>query len=294
VHSPITADNDTAFAVPISGTGFSAIAPSTSELDFGAEALGETSAPQLLSFTNQGTAPVQILPALSSPCVNPPIGVFTLSRPLAPGVISGLQVDISVTPNGSTINYNCDSDLTSKQPNFQISADDCSGTLLAPQTSCSLQVSFAPQPSTPVIPALDYFLELNTLQCTSTISSNCEIDSGRFPVELKANVPSTLRMSPGAGLDFGNQSAGTVSAPLTITLLNDPHDPKPPTINFTGNLVQGNFAETDTCVGSLAPGNSCTLNVIFRPKGVGFQSGTITITYTVGQTQTIYLRGTGQ
>jgi hypothetical protein len=298
VNSPISADNDTAFAVPISGTGFSAIVPSTPELDFGAEALTEASVPQLLSFTNQGTNPVQILSALNSPCVNPAKGSLTLPRPPAPGLVAGLQAvmgDINPIPNGADITYNCDSDLTSKQPNFQISADDCSGTLLTPQASCSLEVTFAPQPSTPLTPALDYFLELNTLECTSTITSNCEIDSGRFPVELKANIPSSLRMSPSAGLDFGSQAIGQASAPQTITLFNDPKDPKSATINFTGNLARGNFAETDNCVGqSLAPGNSCTMTVTFTPASVGFTSGTITVAYTVGQTQIVYLRGTGQ
>jgi hypothetical protein len=297
-NSPVSADNDTAFAVPISAAAFSALVPSTPELDFGAEAVTETSAPQLLSFTNQGAAPVQILPALNSPCVNPAIGVLTLPRPVASGEVGGLQVDtgiITPIPSSFTINYNCDSDLTSKQPNFQISADDCSGTLLAPLASCSLEISFAPQPSTPLTPALDYFLELNTLQCTSTTTSNCEIDSGRFPVELKANVPSPLRMSPTAGLNFGIQPKGQTSAPQTITLFNDPKDPNTATINFTGNLTEGNFAETDNCVGqSLAPGSSCTVNVTFTPKSVGFNSGTITVAYTVGQTQIIYLRGTGQ
>jgi|SRR5579864_2096516 len=295
VNSPSSADDNTAFAVPISGIGFSAIVPSTSELDFGAEAVGETSAPQVLSFTNQGTSPVQILPPLSSPCVNPAKGVLTLPRPAAPGLLGGLQVDTGViTQNGSTINYNCDSDLASNQPNFQISADDCSGTLLSPQATCSLQVVFAPQPSTALIPALDYFLELNTLQCTSMTTANCEIDSGRFPVELKANVPSPLRMSPSAGLDFGSQTVGQMSAPQTITLFNDPKDPKSAPIDFTGNLVQGNYAETDNCVGILAPGNSCTLTITFTPKSAGLNSGTITVAYTIGQTQTIYLRGTGQ
>jgi hypothetical protein len=36
------------------------------------------------------------------------------------------------------------------------------------------------------------------------------------------------------------------------------------------------------------------MTVTFLPKIVGFDPGTITITYTVGQTQTIHLRGTGQ
>jgi hypothetical protein len=303
VNSPLSADSNTAFALPITGLGFSAVVPSTPELDFGAEAVGETSASQLLSFINQGVNPVQILPALSTPCVNPTVGVnpvpITLTRPLAPGIISGLQVDSSIAPNIPTISYNCDSDPGSKLPNFQISADGCSGTLLTPQASCSLQIAFAPQPKTPLSPALDYFLELNTLQCTNSTTSNCEIDSGRFPVELKAQLPSPLRMTPSAGLNFGAQPKGTTSAPLTITLFNDPKDPNSATINLTGNLLQGSsFAETDNCLGSLAPGNSCTFNITFTPRSVGFQSGAITIAYslgqTVGQPQTIYLRGTGQ
>jgi hypothetical protein len=221
-----------------------------------------------------------------------------MPRPPAPGVNPGLQVDTSISPNGSTINYLCDSDLTSKLPNFRLSSDNCSGTLLMPQASCSLQITFAPQPSTPLTPSLDYFLQLNTTQCNSTTSTNCEIDSGRFPVELTANLPSTLRMTPGAGLDFGVQVRGSQGNPLTITLYNDPKDPKPGTVNFTGNLVKGDYTETDNCGASLASGATCTLTVLFQPKIVGYDPGTVTITYftatATGQTQTIHLRGTGQ
>jgi hypothetical protein len=283
--------------VPISGTGFSALVPLAPEIDFGAEALTEMSAPQLVSFINQSAGPVQILPALNTPCVNPAKGFLTLPRPPAPGLVAGLQVvtgEINPIPNGADITYNCDSDLTSKQPNFQISADNCSGTLLLPQASCSFAVTFAPQPSTPLSPALDYFLQLNTLECTSTITSNCEIDSGRFPVELTANLPSPLRMTPGAGLNFGIQTRGQVGIPLSITLFNDPKDPNAGTVNFTGNLVKGDYTESDNCGSSLAPGSSCTMTVTFQPKIVGYDPGTITITYTVGQTQTVYLQGTGQ
>lgn len=294
VNSPLSADNDKAFAVPITGLGFSAIFPSVGELDFGAEALGESSAPQTLTLSNQGANPVQILPALSTPCTNPKVGGITLPARI-PGVVAGLQVDSVIQPNPPTINYNCDSDLTSKLPNFQISSDNCSGTILAPQASCSVQVTFVPQPSTPLIPALDYFLELNTLQCTSTTTVNCEIDSGRFPVEIKANTPSPLRMTPGAGLDFGTQPLGQTTNPLAITIYNDPKDPNAGPVTFTGNVVQGsNFSENDTCSGTLASGASCTINVSFEPSSAGFTSGTLTIGYGIGQIQTIYLRGVGQ
>jgi hypothetical protein len=297
VNSPISADNDTAFTVPASGTGFSALVPSAPEVNFGAEALTEMSAPQLVSFVNQGASPVQILPALNTPCVNPAKGFLTLPRPPAPGLVAGLQVvtgQINAVANGTDISYNCDSDLTSKQPNFQISADNCSGTLLLPQASCSFEITFAPQPSTPLSPALDYFLQLNTLECTATTTSNCEFDSGRFPVELTANLPSPLRMTPGAGLDFGIQTRGQAGIPLSITLFNDPKDPNAGTVNFTGNLVKGDYTESDNCGSSLASGSSCTMTVTFQPKIVGYDPGTITITYTVGQTQTVYLQGTGQ
>lgn len=303
VNSPTSAtdDGDKAFSVPIAGVGFSAIVPSTPELDFGSEAPSEGSPAQLLSFTNQGSSMIEILPATGIPCVNPANGTsLVLQRPLTAGVIPGFQVDATVSaPNVTppSISYTCDSDQTSGEPNFQISADTCTGTLLAPQASCSLAIAYAPQPFTYSAQAgngLDYFLELDTLECTPNTTLYCEIDSGRFPVELKANSPSPLRMSPGAGVDFGAWPVGQISSPLTIKLFNDPKDPNSETVNFTGNLVKGDFTELDDCGTSLAPGGSCTLTITFTPTIAGFEQGTVTITYPVGQTQTVYLRGIGQ
>jgi len=297
---PATGDGDKTFAVAISGTGLSAIVPSTPEIDFGSEAPTERSLPQHLSFTNQGSSAVQILPA-ATPCTVPFNGKqpALLPRPLLPGVISGLQVDATITASAPTISYTCDYDPTGKEPNFQISSDTCTGRVLAPQSSCSLELTYVPQPDTYKTealngPGLDYFLELNTLECTSSTTTDCEIDSGRFPVELKANPPSPLRMSPGAGLEFGFQPQGQTSNPLTITLFNDPKDPNSQTVNFTGNLVKGDYAETDDCGASLAPGASCTLTITFTPKIVGFDPGSLTIGYTVQLNQFVGLRGTGQ
>ena len=303
VKSPKSAgdDSDKAFSVPITGIGLSAIVPSTPELDFGSEAPSEKSPSQLLSFTNQAGSMVEILPAIGTPCTVPANGnPVPLQRPLAPGVIAGFQVDATVSaPNVTppTISYTCDFDQTSGEPNFQISADTCTGRLLAPRDSCSLEITYAPQPLTYSSQAgngLDYFLELNTLECTPNTTLYCEIDSGRFPVELRANSPSPLRMSPSAGLDFGAWPVGQISSPLTITLFNDPKDPNSETVNFTGNLIKGDFTEIDDCSASLAPGGSCTLTIGFNPTIVGFEQGTVTITYTAGQSQTVYLRGIGQ
>ena len=299
-------DSSTTYSAPVSGIGLSAIQPSTPELDFGAEnaadmngAGGEVSLPQSISFINQGAAAVQILPVTSPVCGLRPGGsqVF-LPRPATPGAVPGLQVVtgvitlVNTPPSPTTVQYTCDVDLVSSKANFQITSDNCSGTVLAPQQECTITVIYAPQPGG-AIGGLDYFLELNTLECTSAITTNCEIDSGRFPVELKSNVSSPLRMTPGAGLEFGSQPQGQTTLPLTITLTNDDHVANPAPVSFGGNVVKGDYAETDNCVGSLAPGGTCTMSITFSPKIAGFDQGSITITYNNGQTQIIYMRGTG-
>jgi len=302
-------DNDQNFTVPITGTGLSFIQPSTPQLDFGAEAFGEASPAQLLSFTNSGVTPVQILPAAT--CVNSSFGQFhMLPHPLQdPGsAVAGLQVasNLRQDTNNSTIDYSCDTDPNTLQPNFQISADSCSGMLLEPQASCSLEISFVPQSLATYFSALSYFLELNTVQCTDPVndpptqSNPCELDGGRFPVELTANITSPLRMSPAAGLNFGSVPVRTSSTSQTVTLLNDPSVTPPQTVTFVGKVVvTGNYLETDNCPFSLAPGSSCTLTVNFTPTTKKPNPGTLAINYTTNsnnsfQTQTVYLLGTGQ
>jgi hypothetical protein len=307
IQSAVTNDNDTSFSVPITGTGLSYIQPSVGEIDFGAEAVGEVSQPQLLSFTNQSAYSVQIVGPANAPCtysVNP---VTPLPRPiLNDGAVSGLQVitATSGTVSGvpSTISYSCDADKTTGLPNFQISADTCTGALLSPQGSCSVEISLVPQPFTYQGSSLDYFLELNTLECyPGGAASDCEIDSGRFPVELKANALSPLRLIPAAGLNFGGVSSGTTSSPQTVTLFNDPADPQAGAVTFLGRItVSGSYVESDNCPSSLASGGSCTINVSFEPSSKGFSSGTLGIFYTLGSTgiagnpQFVYLRGTGK
>jgi len=306
--APDSLDSDTSFTLPISGIGLSAVVPSVPELDFGPEALSQASSPQVLSFTNQGTHPVQILSAATGPC--PGGQLVTLQQPVQSGEVSGLLVvqgnsmNATHDSNGSnTVQYTCDIDLTSGLPNFQISSDACTGKLLAVGESCSVNITYVPQPQTDTSTGLDYFLQLNTLQCAKgLIQPNCEIDSGRFPVELKANPKSPLRMFPSAGLDFGIQAKGTPSTPLTIRLSNDANDPLSATVQLKGNAITGDYTESDDCGATLAPGGSCTLSVVFKPQTTGFDPGTLTITYLVpgsnvltgARTQTVSLRGTGQ
>ena len=293
----ITSDGNALFIVPITGLGISAIQPTAPEIDFGAEdaTLNEVSPPQSVTFANQSSSAVQILPAMAAPPCGNPGSTALLARPSSPGTVPGIQIVTgAVNAASSSIQYVCDVDTTSQKPNFQIVSDDCSGTLLTPQQSCSLAVVYAPQPVESG-GNLDYFLQLNTLQCPSTTTTDCEIDSGRFPVELKSGLASPLRLSPGAGLDFGTWPSGQTSyPPLTITLSNDNRIATPQTISFQAIAPKGDYAEIDNCGISLAPGSSCTMSITFTPKVIGFDQGSITITYNNSQFQVISLRGFGQ
>jgi hypothetical protein len=311
VVSPKSADSNNTFSVPIKGIGLSALVPSTPELDFGSIAANECSIPapsfcasQTLSFTNQGMFPVTILGAGSGSC---PTTKVTLTRPISG--VDGLRVvqgntiteESSGTPN-SYITYNCE------LSNFTITQDPthpCLNTTLSPGDTCAISISYSPPPGSNNANGVDDFVELNTQTCMGNSAQvGCEIDSGRFPVELKVNPASPLRMSPGAGLDFGTQTEGMSSAPMTITLTNDPADPNAGTVNFQGTVVSGDFVEADNCGASLASGSSCTMTVIFKPMSSGFQQSTIAINYTVTvpgsfvpsspQIQTVYLRGAAQ
>jgi hypothetical protein len=323
-----SADKDNQFLVPITGTAISFVAPSVPEIDFGAEALGEASPPQTVTFTNQSPNRVTILPAPSAPCTysNRNLGL-PLERPPQAGSVGGLAVaETADLPNPTAISansslspptalYNCDSDPPppkgSGNPNILLSNDGCLGVTLQPfgqsGDSCSLQLTFVPQPGTwgkltaASNSGLDDFLELNTAWCGDAKNPpqpNCEIDSGRFPVEIKTNLPSPLRMTPGAGMDFGIITEGITSSPLSITLFNDPADPNAGTVNITNKVVSGSdYLETDDCPPSLPTNSSCTITVTFTPKVVGLDPGSIAITYSLASQlpalQTIYMRGSG-
>jgi hypothetical protein len=303
--------NETSLKMPISGVGLSILQPSIPELDFGAESpptvanpQGETSSPQSVTFTNQGISPVQILPPVSSSSCGATPGVSTvqLPRPLTAGVASGIQVVSSIALSPPTVSYACDvdSDLNgAPQPDFPIVSDTCSGQTLASLQSCTITLRFqAGQRAAQLTTGLDFFLELNTLQCTSAITTDCEIDAGRFPVELKTSPTGPLRVLPSAGINFGFVQKGDSSLPVTITLFNDPQDPQAQTINFTGiTQSSADFPVTNACGASLASGSSCTMTAIFTPSTVGFEQGSVAIGYNLGSAsgiQTVFLRGEGQ
>jgi hypothetical protein len=79
-------------------------------------------------------------------------------------------------------------------------------------------------------------------------------------------------------LDFGDQTVGTTSSPLSVTVVNF----STKSLAMKGISVSGSnpgdFAQTNTCgTGTLAAGQSCTVLVTFTPTVTGTRNATLTI-----------------
>jgi hypothetical protein len=89
---------------------------------------------------------------------------------------------------------------------------------------------------------------------------------------------------------FGNQVVGTRSATQQVTIANVGTT----TLTFTGFSWSPNFSDSNNCGGSLAPGRSCRVNVVFAPTTTGVLTGTLTITDSdITSPQVVTLTGTG-
>jgi hypothetical protein len=113
----------------------------------------------------------------------------------------------------------------------------------------------------------------------------------------------TLSLSP-SQLNFGDvlilsATGGGPSAPQTITLTNTGNAAFSVTTIALSNPL---FSETDNCrtsstgtAPSIAPGGTCTINVVFQPVACGAAGGTLTVTSDTASNspQTVSLSGTG-
>ena len=78
-------------------------------------------------------------------------------------------------------------------------------------------------------------------------------------------------------LTFGTQYTGTTSTAQTVTLTNTGTATLTITgIGFTGTNP-GDFAQTDTCAGSLSQGASCTISVKFTPGAAGSRTANLNV-----------------
>jgi len=107
-------------------------------------------------------------------------------------------------------------------------------------------------------------------------------------VSLNTGVVS---FSPTTPLNFKNQTVGTTSAPLAVTLTNTGTT----ALKIGSMKASAQFGVTSTCGNSVAPGANCTVSVTFSPTSTGLKSGTVSILDSASsKPQVILLTGTGE
>ncbi|MDP9040120.1 MAG: choice-of-anchor D domain-containing protein, partial [Acidobacteriota bacterium] len=143
---------------------------------------------------------------------------------------------------------------------YSVSAGTCPlpGAVLAPATSCTLQVVFAPSSAGVKSGTLSIASTASTLPLTVALSGS--------------GVQSHLQISPG-NLDFGPIAVGS-SANLSLTLANTG---TAPITGLTLSATRGYNVSGPCALSTLAPGVSCSVTVTFTPTAVGSDAGTLTV-----------------
>jgi hypothetical protein len=91
--------------------------------------------------------------------------------------------------------------------------------------------------------------------------------------------------------NFANQRVGKTSAPRTLTLYNTGNAK----LNITSiETDPADYAQNNTCIGAVAPGTSCEINVTFTPSATEIRTGTLRITDDAKDSpQILWLSGNG-
>jgi hypothetical protein len=89
-------------------------------------------------------------------------------------------------------------------------------------------------------------------------------------------------------LEFSSLPVGATTTAQTVSLTNTGGD----TLTVSGITSTGPFAATNSCPATLAPNQSCTSNVTFKPTARGPVTGTVKVSTSSGD-RTVNLTGTG-
>jgi len=161
---------------------------------------------------------------------------------------------------------------------FRLLDESCSLAPLAPASSCTVHVRFAPQSSGPKLARLAFF---------------GDDDGGTMALLSGEGVAPALTLAPG-GFDFGELEAGERSDFQTFVVRNDGEAPLPLDGAAIVGLDPDQFALAgDECSDTdLAPAEECLVRVRFTPDSAGAKAATLRVRGEAGSFRAA-LSGTG-
>jgi predicted small lipoprotein YifL len=157
-----------------------------------------------------------------------------------------------------------------------IETDNCAGSTLAVNATCTVQIVFAPTAT-------------GTRNGQITIYAN--ISGGQAIATLTGvgTAPASIVLTP-ASLAFAATVVNQTTAAQIITIANTGGT----SATLQTPTVTGDFAiDANTCGATLAASTACAVSITFTPTTSGSRTGIFSITDTVG-TQTAQLSGSGQ
>jgi uncharacterized repeat protein (TIGR03803 family) len=192
--------------------------------------------------------------------------------------MSLMSEDLNVTNTGNAELIFGTAALTVSGPNasdFTLSRDYCSGTSVAPNSSCFGSITYTP-----------------SLVGSEAAQLNFSDNARGSPQAIAlagTGIGNTAATLSTTSLAFGNQLITTQSATQPVTLTNTGSNP----LSFLAS-TSSNFGYTSNCGLTLAVGAGCTMNVYFLPSQAGSVSGTLTITDNApGSPNAVALTGIG-
>ena len=318
--------------VPLSGTGLppSSVSFSPASLNFPAQQQGTTSAIETINVTNSaGSTATLGTPAatsgyavasttcgsslaVGSSCVlgitftptAPNASTGTLTLPVNSGTITAGLTGTGTAPgtlafNPSSLSFGKVAETTtsvamsvqvtnnggspaqiasvSVPAPFALAGNNCS---VAPQplavnASCTLQVTFTPP-------------DTNTYSSFVTLNGNFSPSPAQIAVSGQGAAPPAATISP-TSLTF-SAPQGSLSGAQMLTVTSSGGVP----VSFTAPSLPADYQASDGCVNPLAPGNTCTISILFHPSVVGADSGTFTQPGNMAAGPlTVVLNGTG-
>jgi hypothetical protein len=156
----------------------------------------------------------------------------------------------------------------------------CGGSLPA-KGSCTISVTLTPS-------------ALGAESATLTVNDDAPPPYNALSSSLSGTGVAQVTASP-ALLTFSKQTVGTTSAAKNVTLKNNLLTTLTiSSVAFTG-ANPGDFAQTNTCGGSLAAQSTCTISVTFTPAATGMRTATLSVNDSANNSsQTVSLVGTGE
>ncbi|HEV3214768.1 MAG TPA: choice-of-anchor D domain-containing protein [Vicinamibacterales bacterium] len=131
-----------------------------------------------------------------------------------------------------------------------------------------------------------------TVAACVAVQSGCGGGTASSSTSTSSNSPATrsIAVTPST-LSFSAQTVQTTSAPQTVNVTNSGTT----AVAISGISTSGDFAQTNTCPGSLTTGESCSIALTFTPTAAGVRPGVLTIAdNAAGGPHTVTLAGTAQ